>query len=303
MKRRALSLNDIVAEYGQQRVLNGVDLRLDSGCTAIIGPNGAGKTTLFRVGAGVLEPTRGTVTIRGDDPFDNPAIKAEVGYVPHIPSLTSNLSVRRNLQFWGRVLDLTPEYVRERIDELADSLEFHDLLSKDGGELSRGQSQRIAIARGLLSEPSILFLDEPTAGLDPSIRSNLLQLLRRLGTSDKTVLYATHNLHEANQLADDVALLRDGTVVRSESRDEIIAEYSGRRLLQLKLASNEQRSVIRELGYEPSIEGEYVQFEVEPDTTVTDVVEQLADLGVKVEDVRTDENALQHFFEGEDRVK
>lgn len=296
-----LTLDNIVVGYGRHRVLNGLDLRTDSGCTVILGPNGAGKTTLFRVGAGVLEPTRGTVSIRGEDPFENPEVKREVGYIPHIPSLTPGLPVRENLQFWGRALGLDPDYVHARIDELADALDFRKLLAKDGGKLSRGQSQRIAIARGLLAEPSLLFLDEPTTGLDPSIRPKLLDLLRDLAESDRTLVYTTHNLHEANELADKVALLHDGEIIAADSKDEIIDQQRGTREMRVKLTSDGGVSQIRDLGYDPTVEGEYVRFEIGPETTATDIIETFGEKGLEVEDVKTDDDPLQTFFEKIDR--
>lgn len=291
-----LTLHDISAGYGRRRVLDGLDLRADSGCTVVLGPNGAGKTTLFRVGAGVLEPTRGTVSIAGDDPFENPEVKRDVGYVPHVPSLTPNLSVRENLRFWDRVVGLDPAYVGERIDSLAHSLEFGDLLSRDGSELSRGQSQRVAVARGLLSEPSLLFLDEPTSGLDPSARAKLLALLRDLAASDRTLVYTTHNLHEADELADDIALLRDGEIVASGPKDEVV-DRRGARTVRMKLSADDGASHLRALGYDPVDDGEYVRFELDSETTVTDLVELLDERGVAVSDVETDGSPLQGLFE------
>lgn len=301
-----LRLDDVVAGYGRHRILNGLSLAADDGCTAILGPNGAGKTTLFRVGAGVLEPKQGSVSIDSIDPYENPDIKSEVGYIPHVPSLTPNLSVRKNLEFWGRVLELDTEYATGRIDSLADSLGFRDLLETDGGALSRGQAQRIALARGLLADPSLVFLDEPTTGLDPSIRSKLLDLLRTLADSERTLVYTTHNLHEAKVLADDIVLLNDGGIVASGSKDEILNREDGTREIRVKLTVDDGTSILRELGYEPVQDGEYLQFELDDETTIEGLIELLADRGVGVIDVETESEPLQTFFEtvtgGEERA-
>ncbi|WP_423743612.1 ABC transporter ATP-binding protein (plasmid) [Haladaptatus sp. SPP-AMP-3] len=291
-----LRLNDVVAGYGRHRILDGLSMVADAGCTALLGPNGGGKTTLFRVGAGVLEPKRGSVSIDGGNPFDNPEIKRDVGYVPHTPSLPPNLPVRETLAFWGRVLELDADDTRERIDSLADSLEFRDLLATNGSALSRGQAQRVALARGLLSDPSLVFLDEPTTGLDPSVTSKLLDLLRMLAESDTTLVYSTHNLHEAEALADEIVLLNEGKIVSSGSTDEIV-NRQGTRKITVTLATDNGGSLLRDLGFQPVRHGRSLRFEIDVDTTVVDVIERLGERGAEVVDVETERDPLQSFFE------
>lgn len=152
-----LEFRHVDAGYGRHRVLVDVTMHLDAGFHIVLGPNGAGKTTLFRVGAGILPPQAGTVAIEGRDLFQNPAEKRHVAYLSHRPALASDLTVRDNLEFWGRVLGLSAPERRAAVADVAEALDLHDLLTQKAGTLSRGQSQRVAIARALLGHPRVFF--------------------------------------------------------------------------------------------------------------------------------------------------
>ncbi|HEX6390955.1 MAG TPA: ABC transporter ATP-binding protein [Solirubrobacteraceae bacterium] len=189
----------IVKRYGAREALRGVSFDVAAGeKLAVIGPNGAGKTTLLQILAGALAPTSGTVSLDAGD----------VGWVPQHPALYSKLSVAENLRLFARL-----ERVADVERTVERMLEQTDLRGRAGDEVSRlsgGNRQRVNIALGLLAEPAVLLLDEPSASLDPRQRDRLWQFLAALGT---TVLFSTHDVGEAERHADRLLVLADGELL------------------------------------------------------------------------------------------
>jgi ABC-2 type transport system ATP-binding protein len=189
----------LVKRYGTREALRSVSFDVAAGeKVAVIGPNGAGKTTLLQILAGALEPTSGTVSLDACD----------VGWVPQHPALYGKLSVAENLRLFAR-LERVPD-VERTVERM---LEQTDLRERAGDEVSRlsgGNRQRVNIALGLLAEPAVLLLDEPSASLDPRQRDRLWQFLSALGT---TVLFSTHDVGEAERHADRLLVLADGELL------------------------------------------------------------------------------------------
>jgi ABC-2 type transport system ATP-binding protein len=189
----------LVKRYGMREALRGVSFDVEAGeKVAVIGPNGAGKTTLLQILAGALEPTSGTVSLDAGD----------VGWVPQHPALYGKLSVAENLRLFARL-----ERVADVERTVVRMLEQTDLRERADDEVSRlsgGNRQRVNIALGLLAEPAVLLLDEPSASLDPRQRDRLWQFLAALGT---TVLFSTHDVGEAERHADRLLVLADGELL------------------------------------------------------------------------------------------
>lgn len=195
----------------------------EPGFNVVLGPNGAGKTTLFRVGASVLPPDSGTIKIGGSDPFQHPGVKRSIGYLPHGTPLNGRLTVRGNLDYWGRVHGFDAATRERQIERMTETMHLGDLLSRTGTNLSRGQKQRVTIARCLIPDPSVIFLDEPTTGLDPTAAESLRMQLASLADEGRTLCYSTHNLYEADQLADQLTIVRDGGVDAQAPIEELTA--------------------------------------------------------------------------------
>ena len=173
---------------------------------AVIGPNGAGKTTLLGILAGVLKPTSGTVSLRPE----------EVGWVPQQPALYSKLSVAENLRLFAR-LEKVPD-VERTVERMLEQTALGDRAGDEVGKLSGGNRQRVNIAIGLIGEPVVLLLDEPSASLDPRQRERLWQFLSALGT---TVVFSTHDVGEAERYADRLLVLADGELLFTGTPDEL----------------------------------------------------------------------------------
>ena len=194
-----LEAGGLVKRYGEREALKGVSLRAGRGeLVAVIGPNGAGKTTLLSILAGIQRPDGGSVS----------RAPAEVGWVPQQPALYSKLTVEENLALFARL-----ERVADPAGTVERMLELSGLGDRSGdqvAELSGGNRQRVNIAIGLLSEPEVLLLDEPSAALDPRQRERLWEFILRLAGEGTTVVYATHNIQEADRYAGQLVVLADG---------------------------------------------------------------------------------------------
>jgi ABC-2 type transport system ATP-binding protein len=199
----ALRAEALSKTYGERRALQDVSFSAASGeLLAIIGPNGAGKTTLLQILAGALAPTHGSVSLD----------RRDVGWVPQQPAVYSKLSVRENLRLFARLEKVAD--VNATVDRMLDQSELRDRAGDPVGKLSGGNQQRVNVAVGLLGDPAVLLLDEPSSSLDPRQRERLWAFVSGLARDgDTTVVYSTHNVAEAERYADRLLVLADGELL------------------------------------------------------------------------------------------
>jgi lipooligosaccharide transport system ATP-binding protein len=221
-----LAAKGIRKSYGGREVVAGIDLELARGeCYGLLGPNGAGKTTTLRMLLGLTHPDAGEITLLGH-PVPRAARegRVRVGVVPQIDNLDPDFTVRENLLVYGRYFGLTQAEVEERLPRL---LEFASLESRADAkiqELSGGMKRRLVLARALVNDPELLFLDEPTTGLDPQARHLMWEKLRVLLRQGKTILLTTHFMDEAERLCDRLKIIDHGvTLAEGEPRALIAA--------------------------------------------------------------------------------
>jgi ABC-2 type transport system ATP-binding protein len=206
----ALTADDVSKTYGSRRALQGVSFTAHRGeRIAIIGPNGAGKTTLLQILAGSLKATGGSVSLEG----------GEVGWVPQQPALYSKLSVAENLKLFARLEGCAD--VRATVDRMLEQTGLRERADDEVARLSGGNKQRVNIAIGLLGKPAVLLLDEPTSSLDPRQREVLWTFVSALAAQGTAVVYATHNVAEAERYADRVLVLADGELLFSGNPAEL----------------------------------------------------------------------------------
>jgi ABC-2 type transport system ATP-binding protein len=206
---------NLAKRYGAKTALDNVSFRVEPGeLFAYLGPNGSGKTTTIRLLTGLSRPDAGQALTNGFDMATHPvAAKRQNGLVPQNMNLDAELTVRENLDIHGRLFGLDRTMRRARIAELLAYVEMSDRADSRIKELSGGQKRRIMIARALMHNPSTLFLDEPTVGLDPAIRRRIWSLIRQVRESGMTIFLTTHYIEEAEFLADRVAFLDQGRMV------------------------------------------------------------------------------------------
>ena len=206
----ALTADGVSKTYGDRRALQDVSFAAHRGeLIAIIGPNGAGKTTLLQILAGSLRPSGGTVS----------PDEGTIGWVPQQPALYSKLSVAENLRLFARLEKRAD--VPAAVERMLEQTNLRDRADDEVGKLSGGNRQRVNIAIGLLAEPSVLLLDEPTSSLDPRQRERLWTFVSGLAEAGTAVVYSTHNVAEAERYADRVLVLADGELLFSGSPREL----------------------------------------------------------------------------------
>ena len=222
-----LKVHGLTKRYGGVEVVRGLDLHVRRGeCFGLLGPNGAGKTTTLRLLLGLIEPDGGSIELAGlAVPAHAREARMKVGVVPQMDNLDPDFSVRENLLAYGRYFGMSKAAVAARVPEL---LEFAGLASKADAriaQLSGGMKRRLTLARALVHDPDILFLDEPTTGLDPQARHLIWQGLRRLTGAGKTIVLTTHFMDEAERLTDRLAILDHGRIMTEGAPRELIESH------------------------------------------------------------------------------
>ena len=222
-----LSAAGLRKSYGGTEVVSGLDLAVERGeCFGLLGPNGAGKTTTLRLCLGLTAPDGGEIRLLGE-PVPQRAREARerVGVVPQFDNLDPDFTVAENLQVFGRYFGLEHEAVRRRIPDL---LEFAGLSGRADARiaaLSGGMKRRLTLARALVNDPQLVFMDEPTTGLDPQARHLIWERLRRLTAEGKTLVLTTHFMEEAERLCHRLAIMDRGRIIATGSPRALIAEH------------------------------------------------------------------------------
>ncbi|MGI9148972.1 MAG: ATP-binding cassette domain-containing protein [Chloroflexota bacterium] len=262
----------------------------DGTILALLGPNGAGKTTTVRLLAGLLAPTAGEATVAGWSIRSDPAaVRARIGLVTDSPGLHDQMTPVAYLDFFGRIYGLDRDTRRKRIAELLGVFGLHGFAGTRMAGFSRGMQQKVALARALLHEPSVVFLDEPTAGLDPLAARLVRELIVGLKQASRSIVLCTHDLDEAERLADHVAILSHGRLVASDTSARLRAAASRETLVQVTLAEpvpcTEAESIAaRVVGVvEPSCEGTRLTYRTEqPECTNPRVIAALVGAGASI---------------------
>ncbi len=228
----AISLEGLTKRYGEKVVLDGVDLEVARGSVcALLGPNGAGKTTAVRILTTLTRPDGGVVRVAGIDVVRHPRlVRRRIGLIGQQPAVDDVLGARQNLVLFARLHRLDRRAAGVRADELLAQVGLGDAGTKPVQQFSGGMRRRLDIAAGLVLAPEVLFLDEPTTGLDPAGRRDVWEAIRALVAGGTTVLLTTQYLEEAEQLADDVCVLDGGRVVARGTPRELTAAIGGDRL-------------------------------------------------------------------------
>ncbi|GAB2961793.1 MULTISPECIES: ABC transporter ATP-binding protein [Streptomyces] len=215
---------------GPVEAVRGIDLTVRPGeILGFLGPNGAGKTTTLRMLTTLLPPTGGAATVAGHDLADDPAgVRRACGYVAQSGGVDPQITVREELVTQGRLYRLTKAQAARRAEELAHDLDLAELLDRKCAALSGGQRRRLDIAMALTHRPRVLFLDEPTTGLDPGSRADLWDLVRRLRDEHGTTVFlTTHYLDEADALSDRLVVVDDGRIVAEGTPSALKLQYAG----------------------------------------------------------------------------
>lgn len=280
---KAVEVHTLRKEYGKVVALAGIDLTVEEGTIfGLVGPNGAGKTTLIKALVGTLRPTTGSVRVLGLEPLKEKwALRRQIGYMPQSTALYEDLSARANIFYFSQPQSVSD--LSAKVDEILAFTELAHRADDPVSTFSGGMKKRISLACALVHEPRIIFLDEPTAAVDPHLRYKMWQLFRKMAARGTTLVISTHMMEEA-LLCDQVAVLRRGEVLANEppatilkvGRSKLFVQY-GDRTGQQEIASTPEAlaTSLRSFGLVEEVKG----VEVKPDTLEDIIVDMIQSKG------------------------
>ncbi|WP_329121235.1 ATP-binding cassette domain-containing protein [Streptomyces sp. NBC_01353] len=228
----AVEVRGLVKHYGETKALDGVDLDVREGTVlGVLGPNGAGKTTLVRCLSTLIVPDSGTATVAGYDVVKQPRqLRRTIGLTGQYASVDEKLSGWENLYMIGRLLDLSRKDARLRADDLLERFSLTEAAKRPAMQYSGGMRRRLDLAASMIGQPAVLYLDEPTTGLDPRTRNEVWDEVKRMVAEGVTVLLTTQYMEEAEQLASELTVIDRGKVIANGKVDELKARVGGRTL-------------------------------------------------------------------------
>lgn len=302
MSSPAIAVDGLTRDFRSVRAVDGLTLEIPAGIIfGFLGANGAGKTTTIQLLLGLLEPTAGRATVLGFDPVrQGEEVRSRTGALLEHPGLYERLSAEENLEFWGRAWRIPAPARRARIRELLEPLDLWERRKEPVGTWSRGMKQKVAVARALLHRPPLVFLDEPTAGLDAvsaaALREALAGIVEREGT---TVFLTTHNLSEAERLCAQVAVVRRGRLVASGHPHELRTRSAAPRVQIVGRGIGEE--MLRAIESRPevaaaSLDGELLSVDLHGQAPVAPLVTLLVNGGAELEEVRKGAATLEDAF-------
>ena len=313
MNAPAIEARGLVKVFGANRAVDGVDLDVATGAIyGVLGPNGAGKTTTIKMLATLLSPDAGSARVLGHDVVrEAHTVRSLVGLTGQYASVDEDLSARENLVLFGRLLGLGIRGAKTKADALLDEFSLVDAATRPLKKFSGGMRRRLDLAASLIAQPPLIFLDEPTTGLDPRTRLQMWDTIRRLVAEGSTVLLTTHYLDEADQLADRIAVIDRGRVVAEGTADDLKRSV-GTQSLHLTVASHgphdggtgpvaATRRAIREItGQEPVLtpvsDGARLTAPLDSAAAVSELLVRLRTSGVEVRELSMSRPTLDEVF-------
>jgi ABC-2 type transport system ATP-binding protein len=301
----AIEAEGLVKNYGETKALAGLDLSVPAGTVyGLLGPNGAGKTTAVRVFATLLRPDEGRARVLGNDVVAHAAaVRRVIGLTGQYAALDEYLTGRANLVMIGQLSRLTASAARRRADELLESFDLAKAASRAVKTYSGGMRRRLDLAASLIGHPKVLFLDEPTTGLDPNARAMMWGIVRGLAADGTTLLLTTQYLEEADQLARRVAVIDGGRVIAEGTPDELKSSVGGEHIEVILAAGSDTESAMTALkpystgSIQPNEDGLRLSVPVvASDGLSTRVVRALDAAGVQVNDVTIRRASLDDVF-------
>ncbi len=301
MQKTIVNINALSKVYHSgHQALSTVDLEIKEGeILALLGPNGAGKTTLISIICGIVSASSGSVTVAGHDIVTDYRITRDlIGLVPQELTLGAFDTVWNTVNFsrglFGKKSN--PAY----LEQLLKDLSLWDKKNSELRELSGGMKRRVLIAKALSHEPRILFLDEPTAGVDVELRKDMWKMVRRLNDSGVTIILTTHYIEEAEEIADRVGIINDGKLLLVDDKQCLMQKLGKKTLLiELKQSIDRIPDALGAYNLEPSEDGSQLTYTYDPDverTGITGLLQSLNEVGISLKDLQTSESSLEEIF-------
>ena len=274
-----IETKNLKKKYASTVAVDGVDLQIESGQVfGFLGPNGAGKSTVIKLLTTLISPSDGKISVLGIDSSKHPLeIRKKIGVVLQQPSYEPTLSAEKSLEKYGMMWNIDKKIRKKRTEELLSAFGLEEIRKKKMDDLSIGQRRRVQVAREFMHDMELLFLDEPTVGLDPAARRNLLDFLReRVKNSGLTIFYTTHVLSEAEYLCDKIAIINNGKIMAVDSPSELKNRFGHEKTIKIHIStvSNELKLKLSEI---PECQ---IKLEPEPTIVITSTKSEIVLLNI-----------------------
>jgi len=299
----SITTRSLYKSYGDLTAVNGIDLDIKPGKVfGFLGPNGAGKSTTIKLLTTLIPPTSGTIEILGINAIKNPLeVRKKIGVVLQQPSYEPNLSVEKSLEKYGMMWNVDKQIRKQRTEELIDVFDLQEIRKKKNEDLSIGQRRRVQVAREFMHEMELLFLDEPTVGLDPSARRSLLDYLKNKAKTGLTIFYTTHVLTEAEYLCDEIAVINKGKILAVDTPEQLKSTFGQEKTIKIHLLERHDKLAQLLLG----ISGCVVDFNTGTDIIIqshraeivlSQVLSILIENNIAIEDLSAMPTTLEEIF-------
>jgi ABC-2 type transport system ATP-binding protein len=295
-----ITVEGLVKHYGEVKAVDGVSFAVEEGETfGLLGPNGAGKTTLIEILCGLRKFDAGKVTVQGYDLVKNSyKVRGSIGFCPQETLLYDLLSVRENLAFSASLYSLSSKRFKERVEFSSKVLGVGEFLNRRVQQLSGGMKRRANLAASIIHDPPIVILDEPTVGFDPNAKREFWELIKNLKGYGKTVLLSTHDMYEADEICDRVAIMDKGKIVASDEPYILKKTIGGEPAIHIRVKESQTKkalSILKE--YKVTLRDDEIRISAKnPWEIITEVSNKLASQKVLIEKIEVVEQTLEDVF-------
>lgn len=289
--------------YGSVSAVDGIDLDVESGSIfGFLGPNGAGKSTTIKLLTTLIQPTSGKIEVLGIDAIKNPLeVRKRIGVILQQPSYEPNLSVEKSLEKYGMMWNIDGPTRKKRASELMDIFDLKDIRRQKNEDLSIGQRRRVQVAREFMHDMDLLFLDEPTVGLDPSARRKLLDFLKAKAQTGLTIFYTTHVLTEAEYLCDSIAVINKGKILAVDTPEQLKNTFGQEKTIKIHISSRQEKlaellSGIAEYSIKFNTGTDILIKSRRAEMVLSKILQILVENNIEVEDLSAVPTTLEEIF-------
>ncbi len=288
--------------YGNVIAVDGIDLSVESGkIFGFLGPNGAGKTTTMKLLTTLIPPSNGSITILGIDASQHPLdVRKKIGVVLQQPSYEPTLTVEKSLEKYGMMWDVDTKSRCDRVEELLTAFDLQDIRKKKNDDISIGQRRRVQVAREFMHDMDLLFLDEPTAGLDPSARRGLLDYIKGKVRDGLTIFFTTHILEEAEYLCDEIAIINRGKIIAVDTPDELKNKFGREKTIKIRIGQMQEISdMLQEVGNYEVVHDDGTVITIhsaDSEQVLVKILQVLQSNNIPIEDLSVVPTSLEEIF-------